>query len=93
MVYRVAQESITNTVRHARAGHLEFALTRSAAGVDLCVRDDGCGIGRAGEGAGIRGMRERALLIGADLSFGPGPAGGTEVRLRVPARTGVTSDD
>lgn len=91
VVYRVAQESITNTVRHARAEHLEFALTRSAAGVDLCVRDDGCGIGRAGEGAGIRGMRERALLIGADLSFGPGPAGGTEVRLRVPARTGVTA--
>jgi two-component system sensor histidine kinase UhpB len=34
-------------------------------------------------------MRERALLVGADLSFGPGLAGGTEVRLRVPARTGV----
>jgi two-component system, NarL family, sensor histidine kinase UhpB len=93
VVYRVAQESITNTVRHAGAAHLDFALTRCPGGVELCVRDDGRGIGRAGEGAGIRGMRERALLIGADLRLGPGPAGGTEVRLRVPARNGGSDDD
>jgi two-component system, NarL family, sensor histidine kinase UhpB len=88
VVYRVAQESITNTVRHARAKQLEFALTSRGAGLELCVRDDGRGIGGAGEGAGIRGMRERALLIGADLTVGPGPGGGTEVLLLVPAADG-----
>lgn len=88
VVYRVAQEAITNTARHARAGHLELALTRTPTGVNLRIRDDGRGIGDAVEGAGIRGMRERALLIGAELTLRPGPQGGTEVRLRVPTRTG-----
>ncbi|MEU6266922.1 ATP-binding protein [Saccharopolyspora shandongensis] len=51
------------------------------------VRDNGRGIGNAAEGAGIRGMRERALLIGAELTLGPRPGGGTEVRLHVPTAT------
>ncbi|CAM5408256.1 histidine kinase OS=Streptomyces tendae OX=1932 GN=GUR47_00990 PE=4 SV=1 [Streptomyces tendae] len=52
------------------------------------MRDDGRGLdgfGGEAEGAGIRGMRERALLIGADLVVGPARGGGTEVRLTVPA--------
>ncbi|WP_455362542.1 HAMP domain-containing sensor histidine kinase [Streptomyces sp. SYSU K21746] len=88
VLYRVAQESLTNTVRHAHAGRVDLELHRRPAGVQLCIRDDGRGIGNAPEGAGITGMRERALLIGADLTIGPGPGGGTEVRLQVPLRTG-----
>jgi two-component system sensor histidine kinase UhpB len=88
VVYRVAQEAITNTARHAHARHLDLSLTRDPAGVDLRIRDDGRGPGHAGEGAGIRGMRERALLIGADLTVGPRPTGGTEVRLHVPTPNG-----
>lgn len=84
VVYRVAQEAITNTARHAGARTLEVALTRADDGVRLRIRDDGRGLGTAGEGAGIRGMRERALLVGAELVVGPGPRGGTEVRLHVP---------
>ncbi|WNF67505.1 HAMP domain-containing sensor histidine kinase [Streptomyces violaceus] len=84
VLYRVAQEGLTNVARHARARHAELALRRTATGVRLCVRDDGRGTGDAPEGAGIRGMRERALLVGADLSLGPGPEKGTEVRLTVP---------
>ncbi|RSS33203.1 hypothetical protein EF906_32405, partial [Streptomyces sp. WAC08241] len=45
------------------------------------VRDDGRGVGDAPEGAGLRGMRERALLIGAELTVRDGRDGGTEVRL------------
>ncbi|QFZ18833.1 HAMP domain-containing sensor histidine kinase [Saccharothrix syringae] len=87
VVYRVAQEAITNVARHARATHLELTLAHDPAGVDLRIRDDGRGPGDAPEGAGIRGMRERALLIGAELTVTPPPSGGTEVRLRVPAPT------
>lgn len=88
VLYRVAQESLTNAARHADARHVELALTRHADAVVLSVRDDGHGIGHTREGAGIRGMYERALLVGARLSIEPGPAGGTEVRLRVPVHGG-----
>ncbi|MFC9504063.1 HAMP domain-containing sensor histidine kinase [Streptomyces sp. NPDC057002] len=84
VLYRVAQEGLTNVARHAHARHAELALRRTATGVRLCVRDDGRGTGDAPEGAGIRGMRERALLVGADLGLGPGPEKGTELRLTVP---------
>lgn len=71
----------------------EIVLRRAGPGVELCVRDDGHGTGDAAEGAGIRGMRERALLVGAGLVLGPGPGGGTEVRLTVPVPTPVPDPD
>ena len=83
VLYRVAQEGLTNVARHARARAAHLTLTGTPGGVELRVRDDGVGLGDAPEGAGIRGMRERALLIGADLSLEPAPGGGTDVRLRV----------
>lgn len=88
VLYRVAQESLTNTARHARAGHVTLDLRRHGDGVELRIRDDGRGPGPLREGAGIRGMRERALLIGADLTIGPHPVAGTEVTLRVPNPAG-----
>ncbi|MEE1819537.1 HAMP domain-containing sensor histidine kinase [Streptomyces sp. SP18ES09] len=82
VLYRVAQEGLTNTARHAEATRVELLLRAlPRGGVGLLVRDDGRGIGTAPEGAGLRGMRERALLIGAELTVGAGPDGGTEVRL------------
>ncbi len=88
VLYRIAQESLTNVVRHAGATRAELSLSAAGGGVVLRVRDDGCGIGDRPEGSGIRGMRERALLIGADLTVGPGPGAGTEVRLVVPPPDG-----
>lgn len=67
---------------------MEVALTGDRDRVLLRIRDDGKGIGDAPEGAGIRGMRERALLIGARLALSGGPSGGTEVALSVPIRHG-----
>jgi two-component system, NarL family, sensor histidine kinase UhpB len=84
VIYRVAQEGLTNVVRHAHAREVEVLLHQSAAGVELRIRDDGRGIGDAPPGAGITGMRERALLIGADLVVEPGREGGTEVHMHVP---------
>ncbi|MFD6726942.1 HAMP domain-containing sensor histidine kinase, partial [Streptomyces sp. NPDC060131] len=74
VLYRVAQESLTNAARHADAERLEVGLAHADAAVTLTVADDGRGIEAAHEGAGIRGMRERALLIGAalDITSAPG---------------------
>jgi two-component system sensor histidine kinase UhpB len=87
VLYRVAQEGLTNVARHAAATRADITLIPSGNGVRLRIRDNGCGIDGQAEGAGIRGMRERALLVGAHLAIGPGAAGGTEVTLDVPIRT------
>ncbi|WP_314222834.1 HAMP domain-containing sensor histidine kinase [Streptomyces zaehneri] len=84
VLYRVAQEALTNAARHAEAGQAEVSLRHTAEAVVLAVVDDGRGTGVAREGAGIRGMRERALLIGATLDITSEPQSGTQVRLTVP---------
>nr|WP_223183050.1 MULTISPECIES: HAMP domain-containing sensor histidine kinase [unclassified Streptomyces] len=82
VLYRVAQEGVTNTARHAGASHVDVRLSGLPdGGVGLLVKDDGRGIGGAPDGAGILGMRERALLIGAELTVREGDDGGTEIRL------------
>jgi two-component system sensor histidine kinase UhpB len=80
VVYRVAQEALTNVARHARASRAEVRLERRA----LCVDDDGRGREEGEEGGGILGMRERAVLIGAGLKLDTSPLGGTRVTLELP---------
>jgi two-component system, NarL family, sensor histidine kinase UhpB len=87
VVYRVAQESLTNAVRHARARRVEVTLEADAGSVVLTVRDDGRGLDGAAPAHGIRGMRERALLVGGRLSVGDAGGGGVDVRLELPARS------
>jgi two-component system, NarL family, sensor histidine kinase UhpB len=86
-IYRVAQESLTNVARHADADRVKVSLETGVDSVVLSVSDDGRGFrsGRSPEGGGIRGMRERALLVGGALAVKPGPSGGAEVRFEVPA--------
>jgi two-component system, NarL family, sensor histidine kinase UhpB len=92
-VYRVAQESLTNIARHAAASRVEIALQPGADSVVLRVVDDGRGIlaadavGVNGHG-GLRGMRERAMLVRGVLAIKRGNEGGVEVRLEVPAEAG-----
>lgn len=89
VIYRVAQESLTNVLRHAGARTVELSLRRGGDGVVLAVCDDGVGVpGVNGHRTGgIQGMRERALSIGAQLTIGPRDVGpGTKVVLEVPAR-------
>ena len=83
VVYRIAQESLTNVVRHANAATAEVSLSAVENGVRLTVRDDGRG-GVIDEGSGVTGMRERALMVGSRLSISQSPYGGIEVRLDVP---------
>jgi two-component system, NarL family, sensor histidine kinase UhpB len=86
VVYRVAQEALTNVARHAGAEHVELRLDRDDANAVLRVRDDGRGLAPAdlSSSNGIRGMRERAMLIGAQLAISPRPGLGTEVKLTIP---------
>lgn len=86
-IYRIAQESLTNSVRHAAASRIEIELRHSAGGIALTISDDGVGFSANGAPqGGILGMRERALSIGADLSIGARPGGsGTQVRLDLPS--------
>jgi two-component system sensor histidine kinase UhpB len=86
VIYRVAQEALTNVARHARAEGVELSLQQEADAVTLRVCDDGRGLPPDARRSttGIRGMRERAMLIGAELSIRSPETGGTEVVLRVP---------
>jgi two-component system sensor histidine kinase UhpB len=85
-VYRIAQESLTNVARHAHATQVTVALHAGGDSVVLRVVDDGRGFANGlEEHGGLRSMRERALLIGADLAITPATPTGVEVRLEVPA--------
>lgn len=85
VVYRVAQEALTNVARHAQARWAEIRLVEQDRGVLLTVTDDGVGMGRGADGTGLRGMRERAALIDGRFSARPWRGGGTVVTLWVPA--------
>jgi signal transduction histidine kinase len=75
--YRIVQESLTNTVKHARASNVSVRLEWLGGALNLEVRDDGRG--HAGDGGpggrGLIGMRERVLAAGGELTCGPGPDG------------------
>jgi two-component system sensor histidine kinase UhpB len=88
VIYRVAQEALTNVARHADARHVEFVLGEDEAGVVLKVSDDGRGAAPAQlmSSYGVRGMRERALLVAADLTVESELGRGTTVALRLPGQ-------
>jgi two-component system, NarL family, sensor histidine kinase UhpB len=86
VVYRVAQEALSNAAQHAGAAHVAVTLRRDARGVELTVADDGRGFAfdEADRGLGIDGMRERALLVEGELTIESRPETGTTVRLTIP---------
>jgi two-component system sensor histidine kinase UhpB len=86
VIYRVAQESLTNALRHSGAREVTASLTADAENVMLAVTDDGEGLPAQlpRDSAGIAGMRERALLVGGTLSLASVPGQGTDVRLTIP---------
>lgn len=88
-LYRIAQEALNNTVKHAQASRADVLLERRDGSVVLIVEDDGVGfdpgdkIG-ADEGLGLLGMGERAALIGGTLEIESSPGAGTTVFARLP---------
>jgi signal transduction histidine kinase len=88
--YRIVQEALTNTIKHAGTWRASVSVTWGPAALELCVADEGAGSGvRVPDGAadgghGLVGMRERAALYGGSLDAGPRPGGGFAVRARLP---------
>jgi two-component system sensor histidine kinase UhpB len=87
VVYRVAQEALSNAARHSGAVHVTVTLRHDDEGTELSVADDGTGFVFADSerGLGIGGMRERALLVGGELTIESRPDEGTTVRLTIPS--------
>lgn len=86
-IYRIAEEALNNIVRHADARHIRLELHVDPARIGLLVADDGRGFDAAASANGhfgVRGMRERALLIDASLSIDSAPGRGTRILLSVP---------
>jgi PAS domain S-box-containing protein len=88
--FRVAQEALTNVVRHARAQTVSVELDRAPEVLHLVVRDDGIGFDVAttqqGASLGVLGMRERVTLLGGELDCKSAPGRGTEVHAFFPLR-------
>jgi signal transduction histidine kinase len=91
--FRIAQEALTNVVRHAKAKHLRVELSQSGDELHLVVRDDGIGFDPAAIGGGASdvklgqlGMRERALIVGGTIEVVSAPGKGTEVHARFPLK-------
>jgi chemotaxis methyl-accepting protein methylase/signal transduction histidine kinase len=81
-LYRIAQEAVTNALRHAEAEHIAIRLRTEAGAMTLTVTDDGVGIHNRvpnENGIGLRIMRHRAMSVGAAFSAGPAPDKGTVV--------------
>jgi len=86
-LYRIAQEAITNALKHARATRIAVRLDGQSGRVHLSVRDDGCGIAeptRPAAGMGLRIMAHRAAVTGGRFHIGPAPGGGTLVTCEMP---------
>jgi len=88
-LYRVTQEGLENIVRHAAAQNVELRLSHQNDGINLLIRDDGLGFDPAtvdqGLHYGLRGLRERADLLGAKLTIESAPDQGTMIQLTVKA--------
>jgi signal transduction histidine kinase len=84
--YRIIQESVTNTLKHATAHRIDIHLTYRPAAVDLIIADDGTQPVQESSdtGHGLVGIRERAALFGGTASAGPVPNGGWVVQAHFP---------
>ncbi len=86
--FRIAQEALTNVLRHAGAREATVRLWQENGTLCLSVKDDGAGFDPQSRqaGFGLAGMRERALLLGGEFMLDSSPGKGTEIRARLPIR-------
>ena len=91
MLFRIAQEALTNAAKHAGAERVTIELVEEADGLRLAVDDDGVGFdpasvpsSDAGDGVGLRGMRDRVDLFGGTLDLDSAPGRGTSIQVIMP---------
>jgi len=93
--FRIFQETLANVIRHAKASQIDVCLSEEDGQLVLEVRDNGRGITESevtnNRSIGLIGMRERAALVGGEVSFFGAPTSGTTVRLHVPLPKGQPS--
>lgn len=98
-LFRIAQEAMTNILRHARAKNVRIGLCREGKEVRLCLEDDGLGFDEGelarsdprGRGMGLFGMKERASLLGGEVKIQSNPGCGARVLVRIPLAGGADS--
>jgi signal transduction histidine kinase len=89
--FRIVQEALTNTIKHAGPAQAEVNVRYSVEDVEIEVSDNGRGLNGAGDGGhGLLGMKERAILCGGTLETGAAPGGGFAVRARLPIHRAAT---
>lgn len=97
-LYRVAQEAMTNVIRHAQPTRASVVLLRRSAEVTLMVEDDGRGFDPESprsdgvDSLGLLGMRERVALVGGTLAIESRPGNGTSIRAQIPLKRNVEQD-
>ena len=83
--YRIVQEGLTNSLKHARASRADVTVRYGADGLQLEVRDDGVGLATSdGLGHGLVGIRERVKIYGGEMTAGAAPQGGFVLSARLP---------
>jgi signal transduction histidine kinase len=89
--YRIVQEALTNTIKHAGDANAHVTIRYGDRSLELEVVDDGDGNGKGhGTGNGLIGMRERVALYGGELEAGRRPSGGFAVKARLPLAAGAS---
>jgi signal transduction histidine kinase len=87
-LFRIAQESLRNAVKHSQATHVRVIVHRSTDAIRLSVVDDGCGFDMRSatfaEGLGFVGMRERLRSVGGDLEISSQRGQGTRIEVTIP---------
>lgn len=89
-LYRIAQEAVTNIIRHAKPSRASLILIQDSHEANLIIEDDGAGFSlkslkhRGDMALGLIGMHERAALVGGELSIDSNPGQGTTVRVKIP---------
>jgi two-component system sensor histidine kinase UhpB len=99
VLFRAAQEALTNIARHAHAAQVKIDLNHDTRGVQLIVTDDGVGFDvnappkyERGSGLGLVGMRERVALVGGICTIETAPGQGTRIIIELPMREDVMRD-
>jgi signal transduction histidine kinase len=95
-LFRIAQEAVSNALRHGQPRHIRLTLLTESKGLRLCIEDDGTGIhplGNESDGVGLRIMQYRARTVGADLQISPSRGGGTVVTCTLPRSNGNDQEE
>jgi signal transduction histidine kinase len=94
-VFRLVQEALTNSIRHARATRFTVTLVREGDCHLLTIEDDGVGLGRGKRRGshGLVGMNHRVRVLGGSIAFGRGAKGGVRIDIKIPRLVAETGDE